>query len=262
MSKKILLGIGGAGILASAGVLFVLIGGGQEQYAEVSPPQPVSLPSPVKKTDGDVTKGEPMREQREQEKQEAKDLTTGLPVSIASLDYEIARLEREKKIEELKKEIERIRREARERNTSRNYAVVPAAPPPVPPPPPPSPMMNFVQAQGGGEQPTTMRRPDWHVIGVACNEKCYATIRLGNGEVISVREGSTMPDGSTVVRIEESGLVEFSNNIRRPVNMSLAERERKETVKRRDTRQETTPSLPVVLPPREAPRVIENYMQR
>lgn len=257
MSKKILLGIGGAGILASAGILFMLIGGGQEQYAEVySPPQPVSLPSPVKKTDGDTSKGELMREQ---EKQEAKDLTTGLPVSIARLDYEIARLEREKKIEELKKDIERIRREAKERTTSKGYVGVPTTPPPMPPPPP---VVNFAQQPVQGvESSATMRRPDWHVIGVACNEKCYATIRLGNGEVISVREGSTMPDGSTVVRIEESGLVEFSNNIRRPVNMSLAERERKEKVKR-DTKQETVPSLPVVLPPREAPRVIENYIQR
>lgn len=260
MRKKLVLGLGGISVVAGAILLFMLMGGEQEQYAPTAP-QPMGLPNsvnkpspvnkPVTKESGDVS--------NEKAREELKDLSTGLPVSIARLDYEIARLEKEKKIEELKKDIEKIKRETKERTSSRSFASVPATPPPVPPPPP-SPMMNFTQAQGGGEQPTAMRRPDWHVIGVACNEKCYATIRLGNGEVISVREGSTMPDGSTVARIDESGFVEFSNNIRRPVNMSLAEREKRETVKR-DTRQPATPSLPVVLPPREAPRVIENYIQ-
>lgn len=166
----------------------------------------------------------------ELQKEEKKPEISVPSYELLNLDYEIAKLERQKKIAELKRDIKELESATKRGGVSGSMSSPPPSPPPPPPPlpqqfPMSQPFMPTQSPSFGGPSEGVSPSREITVRSVVCSDECVAVISVG-GQEMPVRKGSTIA-GVRVVDIRD-GEVVFDGAgglLRKRVSLNIDKRE-------------------------------------
>lgn len=240
----ILLGVAVAGMVLLAFMLKSRLSGGGDTVQAPSEPVVSTYPpgserfEPQKPAEGKVE-----TKDVQETKVETPRVTALGSYELLSLDYEIAKLERQKKIVELKRDIKDIEGKGGRRAGAE---AAPPAPPPVPPPAPSVPQVGFPVS------PVVSSPVEREVVvrSVVCSDECRAIVSV-DGQEYAVRKGSSVA-GLRVADVKEaevlfdSGGSVFSRRV--SLNVEKVQERRAEVRRNEPVRLQPTITMPSPVP--------------
>lgn len=237
----ILLGVAVAGMVLLAFMLKSRLSGGGDTVQ--APSEPVVSTYPPGSERFEPLKGP---QKPAETKVETPRVTALGSYELLSLDYEIAKLERQKKIVELKRDIKDIEGKGG-RRAEAGAEAAPPAPPPVPPP--------ALSVPGFPVSPVEKAR-EVVVRSVVCSDECRAIVSV-DGQEYAVRKGSSVA-GLRVADVKEaevlfdSGGSVFSRRV--SLNVEKVQERRAEVRRNEPVRLEPTITMPSPVPYQEGTR--------
>lgn len=248
----ILLGVAVAGMVLLAFMLKSRLSGGGDTVQAPSEPVVSTYPpgserleplkGPQKPAEGKVE-----TKDVQETKVETPRVTALGSYELLSLDYEIAKLERQKKIAELKRDIKDIEGKGG-RRAGAGAEAAPPAPPPVPPPAPSVPQVGF-PVSPVVSSPVEKAR-EVVVRSVVCSDECRAIVSV-DGQEYAVRKGSSVA-GLRVADVKEaevlfdSGGSVFSRRV--SLNVEKVQERRAEVRRNEPVRLQPTITMPSPVP--------------
>lgn len=243
----ILLGVAVAGMVLLAFMLKNRLSGGGDTVQ--APSEPVVSTYPPGSERFEPLKGpQKPAETKVETKVETPRVTALGSYELLSLDYEIAKLERQKKIVELKRDIKDIEGKGG-RRAGAGAEAAPPAPPPVPPPAPSVPQVGFPVSPVEKAREVVVR-------SVVCSDECRAIVSV-DGQEYAVRKGSSVA-GLRVADVKEaevlfdSGGSVFSRRV--SLNVEKVQERRAEVRRNEPVRLEPTITMPSPVPYQEGTR--------
>lgn len=240
----ILLGVAVAGMVLFAFMLKSRLSGGGDTVQAPSEPVVSTYPpgserfEPLK---GPQKPAEGETKDVQETKVETPRVTALGSYELLSLDYEIAKLEREKKIVELKRDIKDTEGKGG-RRAGAGAEAVPPAPPPVLPPAPPVPQVGFPVSSSPVEKAREVV-----VRSVVCSDECRAIVSV-DGQEYTVRKGSSVA-GLRVADVKEAEVLFDSGGSVFSRRVSLKVQERGAEVRRNEpVRLQPTITMPSPVP--------------